>query len=60
MLPVRILFVDDEPAILLTLSTILGQKGFEVITASSPDFKGAYRGNVDTATGMLVGSPRVS
>jgi YesN/AraC family two-component response regulator len=35
MLPVRVLFVDDEPAILLTLSAILGQKGFEVITAAS-------------------------
>jgi ActR/RegA family two-component response regulator len=32
---VRLLFVDDEPTILLTLSTILGQRGFDVTTAAS-------------------------
>ncbi len=32
---VRLLFVDDEPGILLTLSAILGKKGFEVTTAPS-------------------------
>ena len=31
----RVLFVDDEPNILLTLSAILRQKGFDVTTASS-------------------------
>ena len=32
---VRVLFVDDEPAILVTLSAILKQKGFDVTTAAS-------------------------
>src|SRR5579864_3552933 len=31
----RILLVDDEPAILLTLKAILEMKGFEVVTATS-------------------------
>ena len=31
----RLLFVDDEPTILLTLSTILRRSGFEVFTAAS-------------------------
>lgn len=31
----RLLFVDDEPTILLTLSTILRKNGFEVFTAAS-------------------------
>jgi ActR/RegA family two-component response regulator len=32
---VRLLFVDDEPSILLTLSAILANKGFDVTTAPS-------------------------
>ncbi len=32
---VRLLLVDDEPSILLTLSAILSQKGFSVTTAAS-------------------------
>jgi ActR/RegA family two-component response regulator len=32
---VRLLFVDDEPGILLTLSAILSKKGFDVTTAGS-------------------------
>lgn len=36
--PVRVLFVDDEQAILMTFSAILRQKGFDVTTAASvPD-----------------------
>jgi ActR/RegA family two-component response regulator len=35
--PVRILFVDDEPGILTTMSEILRQHGFEVATASRVD-----------------------
>src|SRR5437868_12236796 len=31
----RILLVDDEPAILLTMSAILEMNGFEVVTAAS-------------------------
>jgi DNA-binding response OmpR family regulator len=31
----RILFVDDEPAILLTLKAILEMNGFDVVTAAS-------------------------
>jgi CheY-like chemotaxis protein len=33
--PARVLFVDDEEAILLTFSTILRQNGFDVTTAAS-------------------------
>lgn len=32
---VRLLFVDDEPAIRITLPAILKQKGFDVVTAAS-------------------------
>src|SRR5438270_14059879 len=31
----KILFVDDEPGIRVTLPMILGQHGFEVVTASN-------------------------
>lgn len=33
--PKRILFVDDEPSIRLTLPTVLQENGFEVTTAAS-------------------------
>jgi len=32
---IRLLFVDDEPAIRITLPAILKQKGFDVMTAAS-------------------------
>lgn len=35
MSSIRVLFVDDEPSILVTLSAILEGKGFDVTTASS-------------------------
>ena len=35
MSKIRLLFVDDEPTIRVTLSAILKQKGFDVITAAS-------------------------